>query len=341
MEVAEEVISIGAYGLAVADLFEAVNLRKRGIKAPILLYANNLVSSVKTVIDYNLIPTVTDLESAKIYSEKSTLPQKIFVKIDVGLNRVGVIPENAIKFIKKLVTLKNIEINGIYTHFHFFENNDYIDWQFNKFKNIIIELSNQGINIPIKMSSATPTILQSPHTYLNAVDPGRLIFGNPVVAQPKQKVLLKPVFRCLKTRIIEKKIIKPCKEFKDFAPFPVEKEMLIGILPIGWGDGYSKKHAGVGSALVHGKRVPVLNGINFEHTRIDLSHVREAKIGDEVVLIGKQKDEEITLEEVIKLRSSDLHEVCQSVRKHIPRIYYKDGKPFKIVTTLGETYIKG
>lgn len=339
LEVAEEVISAGAYGIAVADLFEAVNLRKRGILAPILLYANNLASAAKKVIKYNLIPTVTDFESANAYSNAANFPLNIFLKVDVGLNRIGVFPEEALPLITKIVSLKNINIAGVYTHFHFSEEDDYVDWQLNRFKSVLDSLENKGIHIPIKMASATPTILQFPKTYLNTVDPGRLIYGNPVVTKPRQEVFLKPVFKALKAKIIERKMISPRAEFKDKSPFPVLKDMIIGILPIGWGDGYSKKHASIGPALVLGKRVSVLDGIHFEHIRIDLTEVPEAQIGDEVILIGKQGYEEITLDEVVKIRGTDLHEVCQSVRDHIPRIYIKNGKPFKLKTTLGETFI--
>jgi alanine racemase len=339
LEVAEEVISMGAYGIAVADLFEAVNLRRRGIEVPILLYANNLASTADTVIEHNLIPTVTEFESAKMYSREATFPMSIFVKVDVGLNRVGVSAEHAVSFVEKLVTLRNIIIGGIYTHFHFSENAAYIDWQFNKFKAVIDALEVKEIEVPIKMASSTPAILQFPYTYLNAVDPGRLIFGNPVVPEPKQRVLLKPVFRSLKARIIERKRVNPRTEFKDNAPFLVQRDMVIGIIPIGWGDGYSRAHSSIGPALVCGKRVSVLNGINFEHTRIDLTDVPEARIGDEVVLIGKQGNEEITLEEVVNIRATDMHEVCQSVRSHIPRIYFKDSKPYKSKTPMGETLL--
>lgn len=340
LEVAEEVVSIGSYGIAVADLFEAINLRRLGILAPILLYANNLPSAAKKVIKYNLIPTVTDLESANVYSKAATSPLNIFVKVDVGLNRFGVFPEDAVPFVKKIISLKNIVIGGIYTHLHFSEEDDYVNWQLNKFKEVLNSLENEGIPIPIKMASATPTILQFPQTYLNTVDPGRLIYGNPVVNMPRQQVLLKPVFRTLKTRIIERKTINPRKEFKDKSPFPVQKDMVIGILPIGWGDGYSRKHASIGPALVRGKRVSALGGIHFEHTRIDLTNVPEAQIGDEVVLIGKQGDEEITLEEVARIRGTDLHEVCQSVRNHISRLYIKEGRPYKIITPLEKIIIR-
>ena len=339
LEVAEEVISMGAYGVAVADLFEAINLRKRGILAPILLYANNLPSAAKKVVKYNLIPTVTDLASATVYSKAATSPLNIFVKVDVGLNRVGVFPNGTVPLVTKIVSLKNIVIGGIYTHFHFSEEEDYVNWQLKRFREVLDSLENKGIHIPIRMASATPTILQFPQTYLNTVDPGRLLYGNPVVVKPRQEVLLKPVFRSLKARIIERKEISPREEFKDKSPFPVQKDMIIGILPIGWGDGYSRKHSSIGPVLVNGKRVSVLGGINFEHTRIDLTDNSDARVGDEVVLIGKQGDEEITLEEVVKIRGTDLHEVCQDVRNHVPRIYIKDGKPYKLKTTLGETLV--
>lgn len=339
LEVAEEVVSMGAHAVAVADLFEAVRLRQRGIKAPILLYANNLPSAAETVIKYDLIPTVSDLKAGKTYSEQATSPLKIFVKVDVGLNRVGVLPQDAVPFLQKLVSLKNIVVAGIYTHFHFSENHRYVNWQFERFKAVIETLEKKGIEIGIKMASATPTILQYPQTYLNAVDPGRLIYGNPVVAEPKQKVLLKPVFRALKTRVIEIKKISPPTEFKDDSVFPVQRDTVIGIIPIGWGDGYSRKHSSLGPALVRGRRVSILDGVHFEHTRIDLTDVPEVGVGDEVVLIGKQGGEEITLEEVVKIRDTDLQDVCQSVKNHIASLYIKNGKPYKIKTPLGDTLL--
>ncbi|MBW2148974.1 MAG: alanine racemase [Deltaproteobacteria bacterium] len=338
LEVAEEIISLGAYGVAVADLFEAVNLRERGIKAPILLYANNLPSTAETVIKYNLIPTVVDAESAEIYSKHASSPLSVFVKVDVGLQRIGVLPEEAVPLVEKIAALKHIVINGIYTHFHFSENDEYMNWQLDQFKSVVNRLEAKGIEIPIKMASATPSILQFPQTYFNCVDPGRLLFGNPVVAQPRQGVQLKPVFRSLKVQIIAIKTIHPRMEFEDEAPFPVPGNMRVGIIPIGWGDGYSRKHSLGGQVLVHGKRIPVLNGINFEHTRINLTSIPEARIGDEAVLIGIHHDEEISLEEVKKIRTTDLHEVCQSVRNHISRLYIKNGKPYKLKTPLGETF---
>jgi len=337
LEVAEEVVSQGAYGVAVADLFEAINLRQKGIKVPILLYANNLPSQAKKVIEYNLIPTITDFDSATVYSRQAASSIKVFVKVDVGLNRIGVFQKDAVSLIERLLKLKHIVIEGIYTHFHFTPNDAYVNQQFDKFQNIIKGLEDHGVQVPIKLASSTPTILQFPATYLNAVDPGRLIYGNSVVAQPRQQVVLKPVFRSLKARIIECKKIYPSMEFRDSGPFSVESEMTIGILPIGWGDGYSRQHSSIGPALVHGKRVSALGGICFEHMRVDLTNISGARVGDEVVLIGKQGDEEITLEEIVKIRGTDLQEVCQSVKNHVPRMYIRNGKPYKLITPTGET----
>ena len=339
-EVAEEVISMGAYGIAVADLFEAIMLRKRGIKVPVLIYANNLPSAVDTIIAYNLIPTITDLESARLYSSQTKSPLDVYVKIDVGLNRVGVLPEEAVSFVQKLTDFDNINVAGIYTHPHFSEDDAYVNWQLSKLRDVIGELQANGIDIPIKMAASTRFIVQFPNSYLNAVDPGRLILGNPQVKQPRQQILLKPVIRSLKTRIIAKKRIKPRREFEKQAPFQVPKEMIVGIIPIGWGDGYSQKHSSIGPVLVSGKRVSILDGIALEHTRIDLTDIPEAKVGDEVVLIGKQGDEEISLDEIIAIRGTNLHEIGQSLRNEIPRLYIKNGRPYKLKTPLEEIILK-
>ncbi|MBN1222291.1 MAG: alanine racemase [Candidatus Aminicenantes bacterium] len=337
LEAAEEVLSLGAYGVAVADLFEAINLRRHGIQAPILLYANNLSSTADKVVEFNLIPTVTDWDSAVEYSKKAPLPIDVYVKVDIGLNRIGVLPETAVNFVDKLLELENICVAGIYTHFHFSEDENYMNWQFKRFTGVLEDLEKKGIDIPVKMASATPSLLNYAHMSLNFVDPGRLIFGNPVVSRPKRAADLKPVFRSLKTRIVELKTLKPREKFSEQSPYAVNKDMCIGVIPVGWGDGYSRDHSAAGAALVRGKRVAVLGDVCFEHTVVDLTDVPEAKIGDEVVLIGKQGDEHIALEEIAAIRNTDLHEVCQSVKKHIPRLYWKNGKPFKLITPLGET----
>jgi alanine racemase len=256
----------------------------------------------------------------------------VFVKIDVGLNRVGIAPEDAIVFIESLVSLKHLSLAGIYTHFHFSENDEYMNWQYLSFTSVLEKIEAKGIQVPIKMAAATPSVLQNPQTYLNCVDPGRLIFGNPVVERPRQKIDLKPVFKSFKTRIIEKKVLAPRAEFNEIRPFPVAEERTIGIIPVGWGDGYSRAHSSIGPALVHGKRVAVLGDVDFEHTRIDLTDVPEAQVGDEVVLVGKQGNEEITLAEATQIRNTDLHEVCQSIRHHVPCLYIKNGQPYKLKT---------
>lgn len=332
LEAAEEVISAGAYGVAVADLYEAIHLRKEGIEVPILLYANNLPDQADKVIEFNLIPTISDLDAARIYSEKEKNILDVFVKIDVGLNRVGILPEEAVAFIESLASLKHVSIAGVYTHFHFSEDDEYMNWQYGRFTSIIREVEAQGIKIPIKMAAATPSVLQNPQTYMNCVDPGRLIFGNPVVEEPRQKIDLKPVFRSFKTRIIEIKTLKPRTKFNDIRPFPVVGKKIIGIIPVGWGDGYSRAHSSIGPALVLGKRVTVLGDVDFEHTRIDLTSVPDAQVGDEVVLIGKQGKDEITLEEIAKIRKTDLHDVCQSIRHQVPCLYIKQGKVYKLRT---------
>src|SRR5262249_58517497 len=138
---------------------------------------------------------------------------------------------------------------------------------------------------------ATPFVLRFPHTYLNAVDPGRMLYG---VIMPGETppVPIRPTFRALTSRVISLKELTPRERFADHAPFPVKAPMRLGVIPIGSADGLSWLHAG--RVLVRGRAVPIVSGPSLEHTRIDLTEVPDARIGDEVVIIGRQGGAEVT-----------------------------------------------
>src|SRR4029077_14841864 len=131
--------------------------------------------------------------------------------------------------------------------------------------------------------------------YLNAVDPGRMLYGITFPGEPAP-VPLRPVFHALVTRVIALKELTPRERFAEQAPFPVTAPLRLGIIPVGLADGLAWLHAG--RVLVRGRAVPILTGPNLEHTRIDLTSVPDARVGDEVVIIGRQGDAEITIAEV-------------------------------------------
>jgi alanine racemase len=325
----------GADALGVADLGEGLRLRRRGITAPILVYPNSLPEAARTTIAHRLTPTLVDLDGARAYSEAATTACDVFVKVDVGLERLGVPAEQAVKVIAAMMELPRLRLAGLCAHPHDSEGRDpaYAEWQLGRFTTVVDELLARGIPVPVRLFAASPFLLKFPQTYLNAVDPGRMLYGITFPGE-ESPVPLAPTFRALTSRIITLKELAPRERFADKAPFPVTAPMRLGVIPMGSADGLNWLHAG--RVLVRGRSVPIVSAPSLEHTRVDLTTVPEAAIGDEVVIIGRQGESEITMAEVAKRHGLGLHHVATTVGPRVTRVYFVDGTPVKTVTPAGE-----
>jgi alanine racemase len=315
----------GADALAVADLADGVRLRRSGLTLPILVYPNALPEAAPDVIAAGLIPTLTDLDAARAYENAvaraapgSSLD--VFVKVDVGLERLGVSSDHAVKLVLAIRELPRLRLAGLCTHLHVPRGADpeYIAWQFSRFTAVLDTLAGQGVDVPIRLAASSPLVLGYPSTFLNAVDPGRMLYGYRPSDIPAPAPL-RPVFQALKSRLIEAKDLTPRERFAAAAPFPIGASMRLGVIPVGMGDGFHRLNAG--SVLVRGRRVPILARPSLEHTRLDLTTVPEAVVGDEVVLIGRQGTAEITLDEVAERHDLDPLALALGVGPRVARVY--------------------
>jgi alanine racemase len=314
----------GADYLAVADLAEGIRLRRRGITTPILVYPNSLPSAAADTLAHGLVPTLVDLEAARAFSQAAVGPCEIFVKVDVGLERMGVPAEQAVKTVLAMLQLRHLRLGGLCAHPHAEVGVDpaYADWQLGRFTGVVDELEARGVRVPIRLLAATPFVLRFPHTYLNAVDPGRILYGITFPGETAP-VPLRPTFRALTTRIIALKELTPRERFAELAPFPVTGPMRLGVVPIGAADGLRWLHGG--RVLVRNRAVPIIGSPSLEHTRIDLTGVRDAGVGDEVVIIGRQGDLEISPAEVASRYGLGLHHVATTVGPRVARVYVSGG----------------
>ena len=250
----------------------------------------------------------------------------MFVKIDVGLERLGVPAEQAVKAVTAMLELPRLRLAGLCAHPHVPDGADpaYAEWQLGRFTAVVDELEARGARVPVRLLAATPFVLRFPHTYLNAVDPGRMLYGITYPGEPTP-VPLAPTLRTLATRIITVKELVPRERFADVAPFPVTAPMRLGVIPMGAADGLAWLHAG--RVLVRGRAAPLLSGPNLEHTRIDLTGVPDARVGDEVVIIGRQGEAEITAAEVAERHGLGLHRVAITVGPRVARVYVGGAPP--------------
>ena len=342
LEVSSVALNNGATRLAVARLEEGIFLRKARIAVPILILGLTLKQQAELLVSYNITPTVCEYEMIEKLSEsaiKEDKVVKVHLKVDTGMGRIGIFPNHILDFVKKVKALKNIEIEGIFTHFSVADEKDktYTEEQFKKFIEVLTILEKEGIKIPVKHVGNSATLLDLPYMWLDLVRPGISIYGLYPSREVQKTVKLIPA-HSFKTRIVFLKEL-PAGECISYGRTyaTTKRRTKIASLPIGYADGYNRLLSNQGEVLVRGRRFPVIGRVCMDQCMIDVTNLPQVKIGDEVVLWGRQGQEEITVEEIAeKIGTINYEIVHMPDKKRVPKLFIKDGKPWKIKTMLGE-----
>lgn len=326
IEVSKVVLENGADRLAVARSTEAIELRDAGFNCPILVFGYNTKEEIEELSKHGVILTVYSLEMAKEIQEIAKTLQKtakIHIKVDTGMSRLGFIPnKKSVEEIKKISELKNIEIEGIYTHFADADNLDktYTEMQFSKFTGFLKDLDEFGIDIPIKHASNSAAIIDHPETHLNMVRPGIILYGlYPSELVHKERINLKPVMS-LKAIVTHVKDVSKGTKISYGCTFTAEKESKIASLPLGYADGFTRMLKG-GNVLIHGKKAPIVGRICMDQCMADVSNISDVKVGDEVVVFGVQNNEKMPIEELSNKLGTINYELVCMVSKRVPRVY--------------------
>ena len=342
LEISSIVLKNGAARLAVARLEEGIFLRKAGITVPILVLGLTLEQQVELLVSYNITPTVCKYETIEKLSKlavKEDKTAKVHIKVDTGMGRIGIFPNHVLGFVKKVKVLKNIEIEGIFTHFSVADEKDkaYTEAQFKKFMDALTILEREGIKIPVKHVGNSATLLNFPHMWLDLVRTGISIYGLYPSTEVQKTVKLIPA-HSFKTRIIFLKELPEGECISYGRTYTTTKRRTkIASLPVGYADGYNRLLSNQGEVLVRGKRFPVIGRVCMDQTMIDVTNLPQVEVGDEVVLWGRQGQEEITVEEIAdKIGTINYEIVHFPDKKRVPKLFIKDGRPYKIKSMLGE-----
>ena len=339
-EVARTALENGAEWLAVAIVDEGVLLRREGFAAPILVLGYTPPEQAERAVAHDLTLTVYRRDLAEALARAASAAGKtarVHVKIDTGMGRIGLPPgPEAVEFIASLSDLPNLAVEGLFTHFAVADSLDqsYTWEQFSRFRRVIDDLERRGIQIPIKHAANSAAIIALPETHLDLVRAGIAMYGLAPSSEVGNGIGLRPAMEW-KTRIAHLKRIPPGTSVSYGRKYVAEAETVVATLPAGYADGYSRAWSSRGTVLVGGRRVPVIGRVCMDQTMIALPPDLEARVGDEVVLMGRQGEAAVTADELAEGLGTINYEITCLVGKRVPRVYLKNGQALKIVSLTG------
>lgn len=327
--VAAEAVSIGADYLAVAAFQEAEVLRDAGFTHPILVFGHVPYEVAPLLVSKRVTQTVYTMEQGRVLSQAAVgldMKVKVHAKIDTGMSRLGIRPEDAAEFCAALAALPNIELEGVFTHFATADNEDktLANAQFAAFMQALEAIKAKGLNIAIRHCTNSAATMDMPEAHLDMVRPGIAMYGltpwgNILEERPNRwPIQLEPAMS-LKGRLAYVKLLRKGAKVGYGATFTAPKEMLLGTLPIGYADGYSRMLSGKASVLVGGKKVPLAGRVCMDQCMVDLSDVPQAKMGDEVVFFGPG----LPADELAGALGTINYEIVCMLQKRVPRVYIR------------------
>lgn len=335
VEMSETYLESGADQLAVAYLDEGIELRQAGITAPILILGHTDGCRAAELIAHEIDPAVFHEEDARCFSQEAVRQQRnarLHIAVDTGMGRIGFLPkEESIAAIKRIASLPNITIAGMFTHFSVSDMADaesvaYTQEQYRKLQWFYRRLQEEHITVPVCHCSSSAATLEFPDFHCDMVRPGIIQYG----CQPSDEVVSKafvpqPVMS-LRCCISHVKFVEAGETISYGRHFTAKRRTKIATLPIGYADGYSRLLSNKACVLVHGRRVPQVGNICMDQCMIDVTDVPDAAVGDEVVLFGSQGNASVPLEELSHLIGTIDHEILCNINRRVPRIYIKNGQ---------------
>ncbi len=338
--VARTALAHGADMLAVARVDEGVQLRQAGFDAPILVMGPTFPAFADHIIDNDLIQGVTSLEearglAARAVERKAVIP--IHLKVDSGMGRLGLVPDcgrpehdpalPAVEEVRALNRLAGLRLEGIFTHFAAADETDksFTTLQLDIFNTFLERLARAGVDGGMRHAANSAGIIDLPQAHLDAVRPGISLYGlYPSRAVDLHKIELRPALT-VKSRILQVKEVPAGFSVSYGMTWKAPRATRIATVAAGYGDGIPRRLSNRGHMLVHGVAAPIAGRVCMDLIMLDVGAIEGVVPGDEVVLIGRQGDAEISAETVADLLDRINYEVVFTNLARVPRRYITNG----------------
>ena len=328
--VARTALENGAERLAVNRVVEGIELRRAGIAAPILILGYSPPWEAEAIVRHDLTPTITEREVALALaraaaSQGKTVP--VHVKVDTGMGRFGLLPKEVVDFAKGLADFPNLRLEGLYTHFATADEADksHTRRQFGIFLDVLKRLEEAGIEVPIRHAANSAATLDLPETHLDMVRCGIAIYGLYPSAEVSHSVPLKPAMS-LKSRVARLRTLPAGSCISYGCTYVTSSPTRVALVPVGYGDGYHRLLSNRGQVLIRGRRAPILGRVCMDQFVVDVSDIPGVRLNDEVVVFGRQGEEEISAEEVAAWAQTINYEVVTALMPRVTRVYLRGGR---------------
>ena len=337
LRVARQVLDSGVNMLGVARINEGIELRKGGITAPILILGNTPPEFAHELMAYNLTCAVSSCETAHGYAAAAGLAKgkiRVHLKIDTGMGRNGFLSDGFRIFgkgddagtlaeIEAVCRLAGLEVEGIFSHFAIADAADKTsaNRQFDVFSDLLGQIENAGINIPIRHMANSAATIDMPETHLDMVRPGIAVYGlAPSSEVQLDRIDLKPAM-AIKATIAHLKEVGAGFNVSYGSTHTTSAPTRIAVVPVGYADGYNRRLSSKGRMLVRGVSAPILGRICMDLTMIDVGHIPDVALGDEVVVLGCQGTETLSADEIAADLKTINYEVVSGITARVPRVY--------------------
>lgn len=318
----------------VACIEEAVELKKAGIKTPILILGYVAPAFYDLVVKYDIRIPVFSYDKAKALSDEAVKQGKtvpFHFCIDTGMSRIGFqVNEESADVCKEICALPNIEAEGLFSHFATADESDLTKAlaQREKYKKFVEMLESRGIQIPIKHLNNSAGIMNFDE-YFDMCRMGIILYGlYPSEEVDKSLLDIKPVMSWL-THISHIKTLEAGREVSYGGTFKTTEPRVIATIPVGYADGYPRCLSNKGRVIINGQYAPIVGRVCMDQFMVDVTDVDGAELDSTVTLVGKDGDAELSMEEVSNAAYSFNYELPCRVARRVPRTYYKDGKLVK------------
>jgi len=329
--VADAAAKAGARGAAVARVSEALRLRAAGFSRPILLLGGLDAADDAAVIQAQLTPTLSDWPVARRLAAAAGAVGRIVdvqVKVDTGMTRYGAPTDEALAIVRGLKNLPSLRLDGFYTHFAAADDPDpfFAHQQLARYLAICQQLESEGYTLGLKHAANSAGALRVPGAGLDTIRAGIALAGAYATGWVPRIGAFRPAV-ALKARVVRLHTPAIGTSIGYGRTYKVYRPMRVALVACGYADGLPRACSNRGRVLVRGQRAPLIGTVSMDMAMADVSHLPEVEAGDEVVVLGRQGDDEITLDEFAESAGIIPHELLVRLGSRAPRIYLRAGEP--------------